>query len=172
MSSVPSCLYLLQWPNPSSIQFRVLLQSWSSQDPPVLRHFLLESPSFYSITSYGILFIDRVKSILKDRHQISHRLCRSISRVRAQILGLREMIQPLKTLVTLVEERGSIPSIHIMAHVQLLTSFRRSHALFWPLQTRGMHMVHIVTCSQDIHTLNNMNKSDFKKVWALDHGHG
>lgn len=58
--------------NLSSVQSRMLLQSWSSQDSSTLRHFLSESPSIYNITSHGILFIDRVKSILEDRHQISY----------------------------------------------------------------------------------------------------
>lgn len=86
-------------------------------------------------------------------------------------MGLREMTQPLRTFATLADDQGSIPSIYMIAHVELLTSFKRSSVLFWPLQTPGRHMVYIVLHSQNIHTLNNINKSKFKNdkgfgLWA------
>jgi len=44
---------------------------------PYTRHFPSESPSVYNTTSHGILFIDRVKSILEDGHQVSHVVLKS-----------------------------------------------------------------------------------------------
>jgi len=39
---------------------------------PYTRHFPSEFPSVYNTTIHGILSIDRVKSVLKDEHQVSH----------------------------------------------------------------------------------------------------
>jgi len=51
---------------------------------PYTSHFPSESPSVYNITRHGILFIDRVKSILEDEHQVSMWFCRVAKHLQGQ----------------------------------------------------------------------------------------
>jgi len=58
MSLAPSLFYLLQWPIPISLQSRLILQSWFSQDSPIQGTFaqsLLVSTIPAAMASYSLI---------------------------------------------------------------------------------------------------------------------
>lgn len=62
------------------------------------------------------------------------------------------MAQCFKVPAALVEDLDKVPSILIGAHNDLNSSTMGSSALFWLQRVPGIHVVHIHTCMQNIHT--------------------
>ena len=64
-------------------------------------------------------------------------------------MGPEEMTQQLEALVAPAEDPSSSPKTQWWFTTICNSSYRGSYALFWPLQTPAMHMVHRHTHSQE-----------------------
>lgn len=79
----------------------------------------------------------------------------------------REMAQQIRTLTALAEDRGSIPSTHMLI-LKYNSIFKESDTLFC-LQEYNMHIVHKYTSRQNAHTQFNL-KSNYLKIpkWKIN----
>lgn len=69
----------------------------------------------------------------------------------------------LRALAPITEDSGSqhITQQYVLAYNHLESSYRKSNALFWPLQVPGVLMVHRQACTQntDTHKIHPYRKS-------------
>lgn len=71
-------------------------------------------------------------------------------------MGTRDMIYWLRSLIPLLEDISSVPSIHIRKLTTAYYSCSRVSNIFWPLQGTCTHVVHInLYRLSDIHIDHN-----------------
>lgn len=65
---------------------------------------------------------------------IKKKYYQALNKNKRKQVGVGEIVQPLKTLVTLAEDLRSVPSAHMVAHNQPITSIQGD---LTPLSTLG-----------------------------------